>query len=194
MGLNANAFVTVNDLTDAGLTGETAYLEALINRASSLIEKYIGRSIKSATYIEEYDGNHTGMIALKNYPLTAITSVETITGEIGDPDYDSLDTDEYSLLNKDTDSYSQPGIIRIARRYMGHDRYRITYTAGYATVPEDLKQACVDLCGFLSGSAKSSGVKSETLGEYSITYGNTGDPITSSGIKFVLDMYRTPSV
>lgn len=188
--------ITLNELKDTGITGTDAYLTALITRVSAIVEKYVGRSLSgSASYTEEYDGNNTGMIVLRQYPVQAVTAVDMVTGDLGDPNYDAVNSDLYSIAGKDTNLGSPFGVLNLTGEVAGNDRYRITYTAGEVTVPETIKQAVIDLCGYYLSSAKSSGVKSETLGEYSITYGGNGNStIKSLGLDFILDLYRTPSV
>ena len=50
----------------------------------------------------------------------------------------------------------------------GHENIRVTYYAGYATIPDDIEDFCLELVK--RAYDKSKDVKSEKLGPYSITY------------------------
>lgn len=53
----------------------------------------------------------------------------------------------------------------------GRENVFVSYMAGYSTVPDDLEQACIDLVGEMFRSRqRDSTVRSETLGDYSVTY------------------------
>lgn len=190
-------FITPDDLREAGIDGDEIYLTKLIVRVSAMIQKYIGRQLDQQDYEEVYDGNQTGMIALRQFPVTGVTSVsvvlnDTITGF----DKEDLTLEEVAKYNWSLDEDSSPtGILRINGMLNGRNKYFIKYQAGYAQLPYELEQVVIDLCGYFVNSAKSSGIKSETLGEYSITFGGTGSQtIKSLGLDSVLDLYRTPSI
>lgn len=193
MSLNANALITLNDLKESlSITDSTqdSLLEGIINRSSQVIETYVGHPIKSATYTQEkYDG--AAKIVLDKWPVTAITSVQYQTGDIGNPDWDDVDSTSYAL-ERDGDR----GILLLQSPIAGEDAYRVTYTAGYTDVPEDIKQACLELCEYTFNMKASGGKKSETLGEYSVTYQSytKGDLLGQLGVDLILDFYRTPTI
>jgi hypothetical protein len=189
--------VDEDDLREAGIDGTDAYLTKLIVRVTAMIETYIGRKLTQQDWDEVYDGNPTGAIALRQYPVTGVTSVSRVL----DPtilgfDDDNLDLDTIVKYNWDvSDDDTKTGILRIWGMVDGKDKYRVKYQAGYAQTPYDLEQVCIELCGFYHSSAKSAGIKSETLGEYSVTYGSSsGSAIQQLGLNYILDLYRTPSL
>jgi len=54
----------------------------------------------------------------------------------------------------------------------GHKNFKITYVAGYAiaSVPYDLKSICARVAGYIYSAQGSAGIKSESMGNYSVTY------------------------
>lgn len=92
-------------------------------------------------------------------------------------DEDEIDGDDYIL---DLDSIQYLGGFS-----KGFKNMRITYKAGFATIPDDLEQACLELIKL--SYDKSINVKSESLGPYSVSYHDIKDiPID---IKNKLDVY-----
>jgi uncharacterized phiE125 gp8 family phage protein len=143
MALNSNALTTVA-VCKAQLdipTGDTsvdALLERYINSASEQIERYCCRKFKSSSYTETRDGSRSNELMLKNFPVTAISSVKH------DPERafgasTELAATAYALIEPNT-----------LRRHsgtwaQGSQVLQITYTAGFSTIPADLEDACIML-------------------------------------------------
>lgn len=112
-------------------------LENLCVRVTEAFEKYCGvKQFKSQTYTEYYDGNGCRELFINNLPLTSITSI----AEDSDWDFTSdstIGSDEYAIVDE----------CRIAMKtdYFTHGirNFKIIYTAGYSTIPNDLKQAAI---------------------------------------------------
>lgn len=194
MTLVSYALTTLADVKEAlGITDNTqdSLLTNLINRATDIIEKYCdGRRFASTDYTnEEYDGDGSHFLTLKNFPVSALTSVQRMTGDFTTPSWDTLDSSMYKYLDEEGQIYYTGGFSS------GIRNYRASYTAGYTTIPNDLAQACITLVSYLKNQTKSVGMKSETLGEYSYT---KDDDITASiknlGLDEILEAYRTPKV
>ena len=111
-------------------------LENLIKRVSSFVDNYCDRTIETTTHTEYYDGNGTDRLYTLNYPITSVTNLWENTNRAWDTD-DITDSDDYivmenSILLKTTIFSNYPQCIKL------------TYVAGYATIPEDLKQLCIE--------------------------------------------------
>jgi uncharacterized phiE125 gp8 family phage protein len=65
-------------------------------------------------------------------PRLPVVSVESVT--IRNPD-----TNIYDPV--DTDKYYEDGETVVIKEYTAYNRYQVNYTAGYESLPEDLKQA-----------------------------------------------------
>jgi hypothetical protein len=135
----ANALTTVANVKyvwgrdQADLTHDDR-IQTLINLLSGRIESWCGRSFKSQTYTAElYDGNCDEYLALKQYPITAVTTVKE-----DDVTVDLTDTDDIKI------HYAEGLIYRASGWPGGVLNIEVTYTAGYATIPSGLEAALVE--------------------------------------------------
>lgn len=76
----------------------------------------------------------------------------------------------------DFEIYADKGILHLGTSFpAGHNNIIVRYVAGYSTMPADLVQITIDLANTYYLSRKTdSTVKSEKLGDHSITYSNEG--------------------
>jgi len=187
-----------------GVTGteNDAQVTALLPLTEQAIEDWIGRKIEAADYVEDYDGYGTTEIVLRNRPVTefgpVIQSPNRTFGE------DPMDT---SVLSMDPDS----GVLSIDTGGGGYDPFlfgspadaifhpgkrtvRVEYTAGYlaANIPGDLKLLLAEVVSARLNSSGSEGIKSETLGSYSYTLGDSLDSLSPTS-KATLDAWRDRS-
>jgi uncharacterized phiE125 gp8 family phage protein len=119
-------------------TDEDTYIDTLITQVRRRIENLCGISIVSKTVILTTD--FTQEDYLPYGPVSAITEVKlrVDTNTDGTPDYDTLVDDDYTTDGED--------YLLFNSSYIG--RHKITYTAGYTTVPDDLKLAILNECAF----------------------------------------------
>ena len=78
----------------------------------------------------------------------------------------------------------------------GWKRYKATYTAGYATIPNDLAEACATLAGYLVGQNPTtidskSVQEGQRKQEFFDTSASTTDIFQRLGIADVIDSYAT---
>lgn len=145
MSLTSAALVTLADVkTFLGLQNistSDAILEIVIEAVSASIANESFPDFKSATHTaEKYDGTGKSYLYLDHYPVTAMTTVvEDGVTLVKDTDY-FVDMDE-GLLEKAR--YSWPGYDSQAVWTTSKQGVVVTYTAGYATVPADVKLACL---------------------------------------------------
>ena len=144
--------LTIKEATDCLLIAnqQTIYgannskLETYINSMSSFLEKECDRSFHSATYTdEEYDGNGMTKLWLKQFPVTSITTLIF---------YDRYSKTTSYAMTEDTDYYVDLNTGRldclIGVWTKDVRNIRATYTAGYLTIPENLKLICMQLIEF----------------------------------------------
>lgn len=135
--------VTADDLSthlriDLGCSVESDdVLEACIQSAVSELEYpngWLGRSIVPQTLRLTYDDTPPSVIQLPGAPVTAIVSVN----------YLDIEGDAQTVSTYYTDLSAEPAIIWTREgwpaMYPDLRRFWIDYTAGYATVPDILKQ------------------------------------------------------
>ena len=127
-------------------------LQSLITSVSQLVKTYCANSFvdyndttsgvdKVETFTLSYD---TTSIQVSESPLISVSSVEERTSY--DSAYTILDDTAYEYyIDTDTDTVFRTSGSGFSYWAQGPGAVRITYRAGYATVPEDLKLAIVDL-------------------------------------------------
>lgn len=124
-------------------------LTGLIAAGSAMILQYLNRpSILSRSISEKYSGVGGTRMVLRSWPVTAIASLSidgvAVSAAASPTANGYLASDLY-------DGVGPGAICEIALNSAAFTRGRfnvaVTYTAGYAAVPSDVKQACVELCG-----------------------------------------------
>lgn len=126
-------------------TNKDQEIDFLIPKVSSLVKTYCRRS-----FIDYYDESNTeyfeggfDRFLLKETPVVTVQEVALST------DYGQT----YTKLTKYTDWINSGDSIRCigAKTFPEYIRgYRVTYTAGYETLPDDLKLAVLDLVEYYS--------------------------------------------
>lgn len=189
------ALVTLNDTKDylgVSVNTDDDLIKRLINSATKMIENYCDRRFLSTAYSNErYSGDGGHYLFLRNYPATSLTSIEYMTGDYNSPNWEAYDSEFYSIVT--TDEKNGGVIYNDIPFYGGENNLRVNYTAGYTTIPEDIQQACLDLVSWFYKKRKTHGIKSESLGDRSVTYFDIkgSSPITDLGLDEMLDPYKT---
>lgn len=174
-------------------------LTNLINACTDFIEHYIGYRVKKTTYTnEEYDGDQSGVLALKRFPVVSVSSLQMRNSNLNEDDWDTIDTEDYF-----TDL--SEGLVRLAtRKFLGGVRgWRVSYIAGFDfdnsstflsdTEGADLEYACWKLVnGAFERRKGGAGIKSEAIGDYRVEY--MSELFESAEIKAILDKYKRVEV
>lgn len=185
----------VNDLTTVALAkaymkktdaGDDALLAVLVSQASMMIEKYTNRDFTAVTYTNElYNGNGGVKLYLKQSPINSVTSVK-----LYDP-YTNTDLYTYTV-NTEYILYEEEGYIHMWGGWSkGHQNFKITYNAGYSTVPEDIVLAANMLTAFVFDNIRKQGIKSQRIGTFSETLKDYKESIPVE-ISAMLDHWRRP--
>jgi hypothetical protein len=160
-------------------------LKFLINQATDYIESYTGRRFVDTTYTEEkYDGNATQDLVLKQFPVTATETFKLEKNNNFDntDNWEEVDTDNYWVDN------SEGCVHKISLFNLGKQNYRVTYSAGYDTVPFDLQFLACSLVGEIFNKRRAMGIKSEKLGDHSITF--AGELAANESLQNIIGNYR----
>lgn len=147
---------TTLDLVQAELQSSTAFSAATLPTSTdvsewiaeesayinSLANVIFGTTLFSSEFID-YDGSED--LILENGPVVSVTSVQYNSNPLGStlgPSWSTKTADtDYSL-------YADRGIVRILSSWtpeVGSKRICVTYTAGYSTVPYDVRKLCTKL-------------------------------------------------
>lgn len=164
-------------------TNQDAEIDSLIPKVSQLVKTYCRRSF--IDYVDEarnetFEGGY-GTLLLKETPVTQIISVQKST------DYGQT----YTKLTKFTD-WVQSGDYVVCIDPRGFEPlvngYKVSYFAGYETVPEDLKLAVLDLVTYYrKNDSAIHSTKAPGTNAVQIEYISTTS--LPAHIKRVLDMY-----
>ncbi len=163
----ADVTTILNQTWDTSGQPTTAQVTDMILRADDNIDQFSGHNWLQTTLTNEYYdgigyGPRKGMILLKNSPVTVITTVQYYDGAAWQTAQEGKPNDFPSQQTYET--YLDQGKIIFYRLSIdGPKRYRVTYTYGYATVPNFIRDlsatlAALDVLGF----------KADTFAEYHI--------------------------
>ena len=156
---------------------KTNFYNELIESASSIISNYIGMDYFPTQYTEYMDEIKAGRyVVLKKVPIISVDEVQ-VNGVIS------------TIVNT---CDSRTGIIRFEEKLPEQANIKIIYTAGYETVPNDLKYACVELVQYLQKRMSNSlvGESSKNIDGGSITI-ETSMPLN---VLHILNRYKWKNI
>ncbi len=150
MALQANALCAVSDITARGSSQADAVIEDAINAISDRLESYCARAFLQAIYTDElYQGTGGRELPLRNYPIAASPAPIVLIGDVPVTDFIIIGDDP---KQKDI-LYRRGGWPRLVASWgdLTYDpapeiadySIKVTYTAGFAVVPAELKLACI---------------------------------------------------
>jgi hypothetical protein len=160
------ALVQLNDAKSfLDYTGSDSDMELLINAVTEFIEGRTQRRFKSTDYAQErYDGTGNEELCLNQFPVITMTLLEKSTTADNSNSWESIDSDDYWVDES-------AGIIAKTTRFVkGKENYRVTYTAGFTTIPYDIQFLAMSLIDHFLKLKKGSGIRSESLGDHSVTF------------------------
>lgn len=191
--LNSNALCSLSDVKESlGLASSYTAKDNLIirkiNQASQQIANYCDRVFATDDYVEEINGTHTDEFSLKQRPINTLTSVE-YRGT-------TENLDNWYAINSNYYFYdATAGIVKLLFHAKGRwNAWRVTYNAGYTTIPSDLAEACASLAAYYVNNADGLvQVRSKQEGQRRIDYyqGITGflNLMTQLGIDQTINGY-----
>jgi len=149
-----------------------ALLAALVASASETIESFCRRRFLATDYTEYHDGMGSALLLLDQHPVQSVAEIRVAA----DRDFDAVEplgAEEYVL-------YAAEGLVQRTAGVFprGLRNVRVQYSAGYGSVPDDVKQACVVLAAhwFHRGCQGADGIARESLGEYAVAFAPAGLP------------------
>lgn len=195
------SFVTLSEVKDAlGVTTtlRDAQYTSLIPAAESVVERWAKRKFSSALRTEYYSGTNNRKLILRKYPVVSVTSVWLDTSAAyGDSPTAFPDTSllvsgtDYTLMREGSvDSTCDSGVLlrlnalwpQVSRISVfgllnvepgpDYGNIKVTYTAGYGVIPEDVKLAVAQLCEWFRVHSFGKDIHSEKIGDYAVSYVN----------------------
>jgi hypothetical protein len=159
----------------------------VLTAVDAYLKRAVGRAIESAEYTQVLSGSGTPILAVPQWPVTAVSSLvvdeatwavmlQTATADLGEqcflPDHGKW------LEARGGEVFP-----------LGWGNVRVKYTAGYATVPSDLALACVMLTGIVWKERNLLGDGYRTLGDSTVQQ-VIRNPREYQFITDVIDSYR----
>jgi len=177
----------LNEFSQLSLDPADTSAAFLLKVASGMIRRYLEQDITQATNDVEYADPISGsFVFLRQLPVTSVSLVETTTDGTT---WTTVDPANYTVSRK-------TGIVA-AKPWTGiqwgsdPESWRITYTHGYATVPDELKGvACSIASRFYSTPA---GIDMERTGQRQVKYSLESAGFTGME-SMVLSSFRIPRV
>lgn len=162
---------------------DQAEVETLINAASIHANSHTKRNLLARDYTEDYDGGGTNELVLYQFPVNSIESIYIDKSR----DFGAsteLESDDYIYYDDIGVVVRTNGVFPDGRKVI-----RITYNAGFSTVPEDLKMSVVEMVAWLLKRQRSQqiGVKSITAPDGVNTSMELSMPLS---VRTVWDLYR----
>lgn len=188
-------------------------LSYLIDSVTDYVESYTQRRFKQTTYTnEEYDSDGSGIIVLRNYPVSSVT-LKYRNSILNVADWNTIDSQDYFID-------ANAGIIQFAGNKGGASVsgnfnswgtgfvgsglkfYAVTYTAGYnfdnaatflSNYAADLEYCVWRLiAAAFYNRGSTAGVQSERIGDYSVTYVKAS--FDDEEINSILEKYKSTQV
>jgi uncharacterized phiE125 gp8 family phage protein len=167
----SDTLCTLDDVKDhlrISSSDHDAFLTSLLGRVTTFIEGYCHRTFAETTHTEYRTGDGERDMVLRHKPITSITGIEDVYGGAGF-NYDGDDEHDYWECDYEA------GILYLLQDVFPSSpvqTVKVTYTAGYATVPEDVRQVAVELVAskWYLKERQAEGVQSISFGGEQKTY------------------------
>jgi len=187
MASNLTTKTLVKAYLDINVTSFDDVIDTIVDGVNQAVENYLDLIFAQTTYTdEEYDQlEGSRILTLKHSPVISFTRLQYKNSP---SDYDSTDWTSFATSEYKVDTN---GVITKNSNFAkGKKRYRATYVAGYASIPDDIKLAATKIAASMYENRKGSGVTSETLGEYSRTFATDRATWKNLDIDWILNKYK----
>jgi hypothetical protein len=133
----------------SGDTSKDNLIIRKINQATRAIEAYCGRRFKLTTYTnQEYNATNTDELVLRQRPIVSVSDFGVRNTGLNDNNWESIESDLY-FVDTTASFEENSGILKLMFTNRGSwNRFRVSYIAGYTTIPEDLAEACATVAAF----------------------------------------------
>ena len=159
--------------TDDGL------LQRLLTTVSVCMQNWMNRAIPSASYTETRDGSGTDTFLLSNRPVTAVSSV-IVCGQVVLPSLDGIQAGYV---------FGDMGVYLIGATFpRGRRNVQVAYTGGFAIVPFDLAQACIEQAAYQYRAKSHIGQTGTGMGPEHISFSERD---FTPGTKTLMQQYKS---
>lgn len=181
-------------ITDAN---RDAQITALLEPLSAVVETYAGRAFSSAQVTEDHEGG-VATLVVRRHPITGTPTItDQWTGEqAAEADFEVIA--EYGMIRRlpfgsfwsgsaVPSPFDGDGFTPAPRAL---PRWRVTYTGGPASAPEDAKAALYE--AMAANLTSQGGKQAERDGDYAVTFATVGALPASA--RQMLERYRASPI
>jgi hypothetical protein len=163
----------------------------LLASVKAYIDRYCGKTFEAVSETRYYDSKGGRCIVVDPFVGTAVVETLNVDGTT----YATLvvgQANDYLLYPLNSTTKWEIRLTQgVASFRSGSSVVKITATFGYSTTaPKDIELAASRLIAGLYKDGQSNLVKSETLGDYSVSYDTVASRAAEMGISTILDSYR----
>jgi len=195
VNINGNDLVTLQtykDLEGLKSNNDDTRLEAIISSVSQLVKTYCGNSLVDYVTIDKVENINIEFAGAKiqttESPILSVTSVQE----------KKAGADSYNTLVVDTDYHVDTETDTIVRLISGREKFwevgygtvKLTYSAGYSSLPADLKLAVCDLVTYYFKSEHKERRTIQGATQQNPAAGGKNSISFPDHIKRVLDFYK----
>ena len=156
-------------------------LDRLVKSACQQLDTLCNRTFTTGDITEKIRGDGTNRFYPSNLPFEFKENNSITIG------------DATPLAPSDVLAFEDEGYIELKHKDLTEgELIQITYSSGFAEIPDDVKQAAIEMVVLMLNRNKSIGYKSESDGPVAVVYDTDGlDQIPS--VKLVVEAYRIPN-
>lgn len=112
-------------------------MRLIINAVTEQVERYCRRPWRSRAFVDLQDGNGTVRMTLRRMPIVSLTSVLRLNRD-GTTAAAYTASDFVVSLERGSIEFRSWNVF-----WRGFENYQISYTAGYAAIPDDVRMAAL---------------------------------------------------
>lgn len=142
-------------------TSADVTLTRMVTAFSSAIANYLNRDLGTQTYVDTLNGAGGAFMLPANYPITAVSSLYIDDVQIP------------AQVGRGNNGYVFSGVRIFLVGYTfnrGFQNVDLSYTAGFAAIPADVEQACIEWIADRWTAKQRIGVMSRSINGQSTTY------------------------
>lgn len=147
-------------------------LQRLITAQSRYVQSWLNREIKSRAYNETRNATKGQRMMFGDYPVTSVSLVQVdnvVIPPAANPTSAGYSfDDQFVYLN----GYSFGGGLALGSRLFGRgfNNVKLSYVAGYASVPAEIEQAVIELVALRYSERTRIGQASKSLGGETVSF------------------------
>ena len=168
-------------------TQDTARTSQLLPMVDSIVKNFTRRNVLTQTNTDElHHGEGSPFLFTLDAPITSVATLKLV-----DPagvTVQTFTTDEFVIVKQEYIQLVGSNIRRPAFFIefpvffpVGENNVSVTYNSGFSVIPEDIKLAALRIFAFYLRQ-RTTGMKSERIGDYSYTRDDSVQDANSSGI------------